>query len=68
MGLFRRKSADNKILFNAVRKNDLSAVKAALKKGADANAKDEVGRTALICASEKQHTDIVSLLKNAGAR
>jgi ankyrin repeat protein len=32
------------------------------------NAKDEDGDTALMCAEEKGHTEIVEILKQAGAR
>ena len=39
-----------------------------LIKGADVNAKNNNGGTALIWASKKGHTGIVQLLKKAGAK
>lgn len=44
------------------------AIKLFLKWGADANAKDNHGRTALMLASDKGHTEIVKLLKAHGAQ
>jgi ankyrin repeat protein len=38
-----------------------------LEKGADVNAKDDDGRTALMLAAEKGHTEIVQLLLERGA-
>lgn len=40
----------------------------ALENGADVNAKDKDGKTALMLISNLGYTDIVSLLKNAGAK
>ena len=48
--------------------NNIEAVKTLLDKGADINAKDNDGSTALKLASEKGYTDIIKLLKQAGAK
>jgi len=39
-----------------------------LEQGADANAKNEKGSTALMIAAEEGRTEIVDILKQAGAR
>jgi ankyrin repeat protein len=39
-----------------------------VSKGADVNAKDEIGETALDCAARCGHFEIAHLLKNAGAK
>jgi ankyrin repeat protein len=58
-------------LFKAVNDNNLDKVKEALDKGADVNAKTNVGydagSTALLIASYKGHTKIVEMLLAAGA-
>ena len=43
-------------------------MKALLAAGADVNAKEKEGWTALMLAAEKGHTEIVQLLKQAGAK
>ena len=43
-------------------------VKALLEAGADVNAKDNDGKTALMLADENGHTEMVELLKKAGAK
>jgi ankyrin repeat protein len=53
--------------FEAVRKGDVAAVKAALDKGADVNAKFRYGATALFKAAERGHTPVVALLLERGA-
>ena len=46
----------------------LDVVQALLAKGADVNAKNGAGGTALGAATEKGHTDIIAALLKAGAR
>ena len=57
----------NDELFAAARAGDVAAVKAALDKGADVNAKFRYGTTALFKAAEKGHTEVVKLLLERGA-
>lgn len=56
-----------KELFAAIYANSPERVEAIIKKGADVNATDECGRTALARAAEKGHTEIVKLLLDHGA-
>ena len=39
-----------------------------IENGADVNAKNNIGETALMWASEREYAEIVKLLKNAGAK
>ncbi|MFQ5926786.1 MAG: ankyrin repeat domain-containing protein [Terriglobia bacterium] len=50
------------------RRGDTAAVQALLYAGAKASAKEDEGKTALTYAAENPHTDIVELLKKAGAK
>ncbi|HZO99319.1 MAG TPA: ankyrin repeat domain-containing protein, partial [Terriglobia bacterium] len=43
-------------------------VQALLAQGADVNAKDKEGATALAIATERKKTEVVKLLQQAGAR
>jgi ankyrin repeat protein len=52
---------------NAAGRGDLAAVEALLAKGADVNAKDAFGMTALEAASETGHLDVVQALIDRGA-
>ncbi len=54
-------------LRDAVRKGDTSAVRIMLDSGADVNAKDNYGRTALAVAVSSGKTDVVKLLIEKGA-
>lgn len=54
-------------LIKAASIGDISAVKALLEKGADVNAKNNDGTTALIQASEYGYSDIVKMLLAKGA-
>ena len=57
----------NKKLFDAVENNDIDGVKEALSLGADVNAVDDYGNTALISACMWGYTNIVELLLEYGA-
>jgi uncharacterized protein len=52
----------------AAERGDLSGVKTLLDKGADVNAKDQDGWTALKRAQKRGSTEIVELLKAHGAK
>lgn len=54
-------------LWAAVRNGDAKAVKAPLAKGADVNAKNEIGITALWIAASKGQPEVLQLLLDAGA-
>jgi ankyrin repeat protein len=49
-------------------KNHTDTVHALLTQGADVNAKDKLGFTALRLAKEKEHKEIVRILKEVGAK
>jgi len=57
----------NKDLLYAAREGDIEAVKRLLAKGADVNAKDNWGITALMWTAWPGHTEIVNLLISKGA-
>src|SRR5262245_25791273 len=54
-------------LWAAVRNGDAKAVKAALDKGADINARNEIGVTALWIAATKGKLEVIELLLERGA-
>src|SRR5882672_10869861 len=54
-------------LWAAVRNGDLKAIEAALDKGADINAKNEIGITALWIATSKGKLEVIELLVRRGA-
>ena len=54
-------------LWAAVRNGDAKAAKALLDKGADVNAKNEIGVAALWIAASKGKPEVVELLLGAGA-
>ncbi len=58
----------NEKLLEAVRLNKIEEVKKLIAKGADVNVVDEYGATALYWASYKGHSEIVKMLKEAGAK
>jgi outer membrane protein assembly factor BamB len=57
-----RAADPNEELLAAAKKGDLGAVKTLLAKGADANAKNSYGATALSFAADKGHLEVVKLL------
>lgn len=57
----------NEDLFKAVKKGNIARVAELINKGADINAKDNDGKTALIYAADKGHTEIATLLIDKGA-
>ena len=54
-------------LASFARNGDMVSIKALLDAGADANAKDYNGRTALMMANVQEHTEVADLLRKAGA-
>src|SRR6476469_3337839 len=60
-------AADGSSLLTAASKGDLPAVKAMPDSGANPNARDEDGITALMYAARKDKADIVTALLNKGA-
>lgn len=54
-------------LIDAVMNNDIEAVELLLKSGADVNAKNNIGKTALMFAAEDGRLDIVAMLLEKGA-
>src|SRR5580704_8839018 len=54
-------------LWAAVRAGDVKAVKAAIDKGADVNAKNEIGVSSLWIAASKGKLDVIELLVKRGA-
>jgi uncharacterized protein len=57
----------NKLLLQSAEKGHLEQVKALLKKGADVNARDTNGQTALMAAAGRGHLEMVKLLIDKGA-
>jgi outer membrane protein assembly factor BamB len=62
-----RADAKRDALWAAVRAGDAKAVQAALDKGADVNAKNEIGVSALWIAASKGKLDVIELLVTRGA-
>ncbi len=58
----------NSALLVAVSNGNSARVKELLEKGADVNAKDQNGTTALTIATGYGYTEIIELLKKAGAK
>jgi hypothetical protein len=58
----------NEDLVEASKRGDLPEVKRLLDKGADVNAKDKFGRTALMFSSKGGHQEIQEMLIKAGAK
>lgn len=60
-------AVDQEVMYDAALNGNLEKVKESIGKGADLNAVDNEGRTALMYASFNGHTEIVRLLLNEGA-
>jgi hypothetical protein len=58
----------NENLVEAAKRGDLPEVKRLLAEGAEANAKDQYGKTALARASMKGHWEVQDMLLKAGAK
>ena len=58
----------DQVMLRAVRAGDLPALRAAIGRGADVNARDERGRTPLQIARERDDAAVVDALQAAGAR
>jgi ankyrin repeat protein len=63
-----REGVQPEVFFQSVKSGDYAEVKKLIKAGADVNAQDKYGYTALKWASRSGHTDIVKLLREAGAK
>ena len=61
-------SAINRRLINAAGFGLCEEVKKLLERGADPNAKDEKRKSALDYAKEKEHSEVVQILKESGAK
>jgi tetratricopeptide (TPR) repeat protein len=57
----------NEVLIEAAKDGNMLVLKTALEKGADINAKDNSGMTALMYAEQRGYTEIVNFLKEKGA-
>lgn len=57
------KSNDNEVLIDIVKEGDTETAEMLLAKGADVNAKQKGGITALMHVTVKGHTGIICLLK-----
>ena len=55
-------------LIDAVRRGDIEIVKLLIKEGADVNARDKYGGTALMAAANNGHTEIAKILIGRGAK
>ena len=61
-------STPDATLFGAVRIGNINAMRAALARGANVNARDEAGKSALHIARERNDTEMVKALDLAGAK
>ncbi len=56
------------LLFDAIRKNDATALRSAIARGANVNAKTPIGRSALQIARDDNRDELVEILIAAGAK
>lgn len=61
-------STPDAAMFNAIRIGDVSALRAALARGANVSARDETGRSALQIARDQSDTEMLKALELAGAK
>lgn len=62
------REAELRPLIEVARKGDTEKVQALLAKGADVNAQNNTGNTALMVAQQKGHKETFQLLTEAGAK
>ena len=55
-------------MFSALRTGDLAGLRAAIARGANVNAKDERGQTALQIARGRNDAELIKALEAAGAK
>lgn len=55
-------------MFSAIRAGNVYALRAAIARGANVNARDEVGRSPLQIARERNDADVLKVLELAGAK
>ena len=63
-----REGVHPEVFFESVRSGDYAEVKRLIEEGANVNAKDNDGATALMWASLKGHQEVSKLLIEAGAK
>ena len=61
-------ASDTEVFFQSVRSGDFAEVKRLIEEGADVNAQNNYGGTALMRASQEGHPEVAKLLIEAGAK
>lgn len=67
-GLTGAGTAPDAAMFSAIRAGNVYALRAAIARGANVNARDEVGRSPLQIARERNDADVLKVLELAGAK
>lgn len=67
-GLWKNKEGKTALMYGIEDNDNIEKVRLLIKAGADVNAKDNDGNTALSLAQEAGNLEIIQLLKEAGAR